>query len=154
MGSGGVAELTTADIQIAIGYAEANIPKDHTGILSYGKKLILARCTDCQTSINALEKELAWRAVQSWWEIGGESDSVSKLTMKRLGKALVYDHRIPDLVRKRGEGELAHFIGVNYKTWKRKYAKIYSKILLEMRKKDGEMETELAKVLTKYPRLL
>jgi hypothetical protein len=126
VGSGGMPDITREDVLGALGYCRGRVP-DH----AVGVHLVLARyCLDSM-SYNALHQpvlEIAWML----WLKAKRPGLTSVDAMSGIAKLAVYDWCHTEQVRNASDTEVARFVGVDPKTWKKRYEAHYGTVMARL----------------------
>lgn len=139
-GTGGKPEITRELVCAALGYStDSRIPADRVGV-----HLVLARhCLDSfsQGVLEPKVLEIAWLR----WLRDKRSGAVSVALMGRLARLAIYDWCHTQRVREEGTQGMAEFIGVDPKTWRRKYRSHYGCVMDQLYR----LESPVMKVLNR-----
>lgn len=149
-GPGGIPEITTAELNAARGYAQSDLikasqaPAPLKQPTPIGILLVDAKWLDDEGSLRELEKRLPQELFNAWWSHDADSDAaVSRLLFRRLAKVLAQEYTRSDPVNRLSEGKIAHQVGVNYRTWKRKFQRFYGEQFKELDIAESEALTRM-----------
>lgn len=143
LGTGGIPELTAADVAAAMGYVNGRIPAARVGI-----HLVMAKYTDDVVSIYTLEKTIAKIAWVSWFEMAIDV-SVKRQQIVQLARIALLDFCEPGKMKDATATNLAKSVGVDSRTWGKGLSKVYAEIIGLMRRYEEPVLRIVYQALTK-----
>lgn len=150
-GPGGVPEISAEEVRAALGFAQRRVmlrrrqPRVVNGV-PLQVLLIEAKYLDDARSAKKAAALLARQLYCAWWEHdAAASETISKSQLQRLARTMIDDYCEPEKARKAGGGRLAHAVGMDYRTWKRKFSRFYGQHLLELSRIEGPVIEDLAR---------
>ena len=138
-GAGGVPSITTDELNGALGFAQKELIKRESQNqpirpeVPLGILLVQAKWLEDEGSLRLLELRLPRQVWLAWWDHEGVNDEeLSRLHIKRLGEVLAQEYTRANPAKALSQGKIAHEVGVNWRTWKRKFSRIYGQQVKEL----------------------
>ncbi len=129
--SGGIPAITAAELNAAMGYAQRDVT-NAAGCQTLqklktptGSMIVMARYADDKKNLQMLKGRLPRQVYYAWWNHNTpDSETISKLQMRRLARVLADDYcEVP--LHDYTTSYIAHTIGIDVRTYKRKLARFY-----------------------------